>query len=77
MPGSPVASPTVTLTHSLAQSDKDYLRTQNNAYYYEVRVYVDQGNCAGAQSALDTFAAAMPTSSELPTARTYYTDACG
>ena len=37
VPGSPVASPTVTLVHSLTSADKDYLRVDNNAYYYMVR----------------------------------------
>ncbi|HEV8335722.1 MAG TPA: prepilin-type N-terminal cleavage/methylation domain-containing protein [Candidatus Polarisedimenticolia bacterium] len=37
VPGSPVQSPTVTLVHNLTTSDKDYLRIQNNTYYYMVR----------------------------------------
>jgi len=37
VPGSPVMYPTVTLMHSLSSTDKDYLRVQNNTYYYLVR----------------------------------------
>jgi hypothetical protein len=37
VPGSPVAGGTLTLTHNLSTADKDYLRVQDNVYYYMVR----------------------------------------